>query len=52
VEWDDIAIQGMDASAYSVQDGMFLVPPKAGFGLDFDDDRFAYQVSNGGWSVE
>lgn len=52
VEWDDIAIQGMDAGAYTVQEGMFLVPPKAGFGLDFDDDRFDYQVSNGGWAVE
>jgi L-alanine-DL-glutamate epimerase-like enolase superfamily enzyme len=49
VEWDDINIQGMDASAYSVQDGMFLVPSKPGFGLDFDDERFAYQASRGGW---
>lgn len=52
VEWDDIAIQGMDASAYSVKDGMFHVPPKAGFGLDFDDDLFACQVSQGGWTVD
>ncbi len=52
VEWDDIAIQGMDAGAYSVKDGLFYVPPKAGFGLDFDDDHFAYQVSQGGWKVE
>lgn len=52
VEWDDIDIQGMDASAYSVQDGMFLVPPKPGFGLDFDNERFDYQVSRSGWSVE
>lgn len=52
VEWDDIAIEGMDDSAYSVQDGMFFVPPKAGFGLDFDDDRFTYQVSRGGWVID
>ncbi|HZG74433.1 MAG TPA: enolase C-terminal domain-like protein [Paenibacillus sp.] len=51
VEWDDIAIQGMDASAYSVKDGLFYIPPKAGFGLDFDDDHFTYQVAQGGWSV-
>jgi L-alanine-DL-glutamate epimerase and related enzymes of enolase superfamily len=51
VEWDDIAIEGMDASAYSVKEGMFYVPRKAGFGLDFDDDRFTYQVSQGGWQT-
>lgn len=52
VEWDDIAIEGMDASAYSVREGNFYVPSKAGFGLDFDEDRFAHQVSqDGGWSI-
>jgi len=49
VEWDDIDIQGMDGSAYYVKDGQFYVPPKAGFGLDFDEERFTYQVSQGGW---
>ncbi|TLS52447.1 mandelate racemase [Paenibacillus antri] len=52
VEWDDITIHGMDASAYSVKEGKFYVPPKAGFGLEFDDDLFTYQVSQGGWIVE
>jgi L-alanine-DL-glutamate epimerase-like enolase superfamily enzyme len=49
VEYDDIAIEGMDASAYRVEDGMFYVPDKAGFGLEFDEDVFAKQVRAGGW---
>ncbi|MGO4548303.1 enolase C-terminal domain-like protein [Paenibacillus sp. 2TAB23] len=52
VEWDDITIEGMDASAYSVRDGMFYVPAKAGFGLEFDNDRFTYQVTQGGWVID
>lgn len=49
VEYDDIAIEGMDASAYRVEDGMFYVPDKAGFGLEFDEDVFAKQVRAEGW---
>ncbi|MBD2867341.1 enolase C-terminal domain-like protein [Paenibacillus arenilitoris] len=50
VEYDDIAIEGMDASAYRVENGLFYVPDKAGFGLDFDEERFAGQVRATGWS--
>ncbi|WP_240633484.1 enolase C-terminal domain-like protein [Paenibacillus montanisoli] len=50
VEYDDITIQGMDASAYRVENGLFHVPDKAGFGLDFDEELFAGQVLANGWS--
>lgn len=50
VEYDDIAIDGMDTSAYRVENGMFYVPDKAGFGLDFDGELFAHKVLAGGWS--
>ncbi|WP_308637119.1 enolase C-terminal domain-like protein [Paenibacillus silvisoli] len=50
VEYDDIAIEGMDASAYRVENGQFYVPDKAGFGLEFDEELFARQVRTGGWS--
>ncbi|WP_336789976.1 enolase C-terminal domain-like protein [Paenibacillus sp. MMO-177] len=50
VEYDDIAIEGMDTSAYRVEDGYFYVPDKAGFGLEFDGELFARQVLENGWS--
>ncbi|MFC5647788.1 enolase C-terminal domain-like protein [Paenibacillus solisilvae] len=51
VEYDEIAIAGMDVSAYEVKDGLFYVPNKAGFGIDFDAELFASRVKQGGWSV-
>ncbi|WP_245773097.1 enolase C-terminal domain-like protein [Paenibacillus catalpae] len=50
VEYDDIAIEGMDTSAYRVENGLFHVPDKAGFGLDFDEELFARRVLANGWS--
>ncbi|NIK69370.1 enolase C-terminal domain-like protein [Paenibacillus sp. BK720] len=50
VEYDDITIEGMDASAYRVEDGKFYVPDKAGFGLEFDGELFARQALANGWS--
>ncbi|GLX70414.1 hypothetical protein MU1_47600 [Paenibacillus glycanilyticus] len=50
VEHDDITIEGMDTSAYRVEDGMFHVPAKAGFGLAFDEELFASRVETSGWS--
>jgi L-rhamnonate dehydratase len=50
VEYDDIAIEGMDTSAYRVENGQFYVPNKAGFGLDFDDELFVSRVLANGWS--
>ncbi|WP_028610129.1 enolase C-terminal domain-like protein [Paenibacillus harenae] len=50
VECDDIVIEGMDVSAYRIEDGLFHVPAKAGFGIDFDDELFAREVAKSGWS--
>lgn len=50
VEYDDIAIVGMDASAYRVENGLFHVPDTPGFGLEFDGELFDRQVHAAGWS--
>lgn len=51
VECDDVTIQGMDATAYYVKEGWFHIPSKAGFGLDFDDDRFTRAIFQNGWRL-
>ncbi|WP_258171116.1 enolase C-terminal domain-like protein [Paenibacillus sp. R14(2021)] len=50
VEYDDIVIEGMDASAYRVADGRFHVPAEPGFGIRFDAERFTREVQASGWS--
>lgn len=39
-EWDEAATPGIDASAYSIQDGIVHVPNLPGFGLALDDRAF------------
>ncbi|AZN38976.1 enolase C-terminal domain-like protein [Paenibacillus albus] len=50
VEYDDISIVGMDTSAYRVENGLFHIPNKAGFGLDYDEELFFSRVRANGWS--
>ncbi len=51
VEWDGGRVDGLDASAYRIEEGRLIVPEKAGFGLDLDDKYFAGIVSSTGWAV-
>ncbi|MBN9386732.1 MAG: mandelate racemase [Chloroflexi bacterium] len=51
VEWDGGFVDGLDASAYRIEDGKLVVPDKAGFGLALDDKYFAAKVSESGWAV-
>ena len=39
-EWDEAVTPGIDASAYSIQDGIVHVPNLPGFGLALDDRAF------------
>ncbi|TYP76736.1 enolase C-terminal domain-like protein [Paenibacillus methanolicus] len=52
VEWDDITIGGMDASAYQIREGTMLIPSLPGFGLQFDDELFTHQSAANGWTME
>lgn len=51
VEWDGGRVEGLDASAYLIEEGRIIVPEKAGFGLDLDDKYFAGKVNSAGWVV-
>ena len=51
VEWDEAAVPGLDASAYSVVEGNVHVPDLPGFGLDLDDDVYARAVQENGFTV-
>ncbi|NHN33709.1 mandelate racemase [Paenibacillus sp. S3N08] len=51
VEWDTIVVEGIDASGYSISDGMLHVPSKAGFGLDLDGSYFSRMVTENGWRL-
>jgi L-rhamnonate dehydratase len=52
VEWDEVSTPGIDASAYSVDDGYVRIPDVPGFGLVLDDAVFraAVQQADGGRS--
>ena len=51
VEWDEAAVPGLDASAYSISEGRVHVPDLPGFGLGLDEDAFARAVENNGFAV-
>ncbi len=51
VEWDDAFVPGLDASGYSVEDGMSRVPDTPGFGLSLDEALFQRAVTDNGFTA-
>ncbi|OXS60937.1 mandelate racemase [Cohnella sp. CIP 111063] len=51
VEWDQIEVEGMDASGYRIEDGFVHVPSEPGFGLNFDDAYVSKRVQESGWTT-
>ncbi len=52
VEWDEATVEGLDASAYTIEDGFVTVPNLPGFGLALDEDTYAQAVRDNGWVVQ
>jgi L-alanine-DL-glutamate epimerase-like enolase superfamily enzyme len=50
-EWDEIAVGGLDASAYRIVDGLALVPELPGFGVELDDGTYSAAVRDHGFVV-
>ncbi|HIS68067.1 MAG TPA: mandelate racemase [Candidatus Gallacutalibacter stercoravium] len=48
-EWDQAQAEGVDASAYAIDNGMILVPQLPGFGLTLDNEQFDALVQRNGW---
>jgi L-alanine-DL-glutamate epimerase-like enolase superfamily enzyme len=51
VEWDEATVPGLDASAYSISEGMVSVPNLPGFGLHLDGEVYARAVRERGFAV-
>ncbi|MCC6804628.1 MAG: mandelate racemase [Anaerolineae bacterium] len=51
VEWDQIDLDGLDASGYAIRDGRAQAPDAPGFGLRLDDATFGSAVKSGGFVV-
>ena len=51
VEWDQINLEGLDASGYVLQEGRVRVPESPGFGLGLDETVFHNSVQTEGFSV-
>ncbi len=51
VEWDEAQAPGLNASAYTVEEGWVSIPDAPGFGLGLDDERFRHAVANGGFTL-
>ncbi|HVU14070.1 MAG TPA: enolase C-terminal domain-like protein [Phototrophicaceae bacterium] len=48
-EWDQIDLEGLDASGYAIHEGKVSVPSAAGFGLRLDEATFAAALRDGGF---
>jgi len=44
VEWDEATTDGLDTSAYALQDGWVALPAAPGFGLKLDEAVFGRAV--------
>jgi len=51
VEWDEATVPGLDASAYTIEEGVVTVPNLPGFGLALDEEIYAHAVRDNGWVV-
>lgn len=52
VEWDEVTTPGLDASAYTIDEGQVVIPNLPGFGLTLDDDLFQQAVGEVGFVVQ
>jgi L-rhamnonate dehydratase len=53
VEWDEASAPGLDASAYTLENGFVNVPSAPGFGLKLDEGIFQLKIAeNGGFFQE
>ena len=52
VEWDEATVEGLDASAYAIEDGFVTVPNLPGFGLALDEEIYARAVRDNGWVAQ
>ncbi len=50
-EWDQIDLDGLDASGYVIDEGRVSLPDAPGFGLRLDDATFSKSVASEGFSV-
>jgi L-alanine-DL-glutamate epimerase-like enolase superfamily enzyme len=50
-EWDEVAVPGLDASAYRIVGGAVSVPSRPGFGLGLDEGVYARAVAENGFVV-
>ena len=49
VEWDEIDVPGLDASAFIISEGALYVPELPGFGLMLDETFYENKVRETGW---
>jgi L-alanine-DL-glutamate epimerase-like enolase superfamily enzyme len=52
VEWDHADVNGLDGSAYRIEDGFVTIPDSPGFGLQLDDEVFGLVRRESGWVVK
>ncbi len=50
-EWDQAQAEGVDTSAYRIENGKVLVAPEAGFGLKVNDSVFDGLCEAKGWKI-
>ena len=50
-EWDQIDLDGLDTTSYSINEGHVLVPDAPGFGLRLDEAIFTQAITTGGFTV-
>lgn len=51
VEWDQVEVEGIDASLYKIRDGFVRLPAEPGFGLRFDEAYFNKMKGLTGWEA-
>ena len=50
-EWDEAKAEGVDTSAYRIENGKIFVPKADGFGLVLEEDVFENAARQSGWRV-
>lgn len=51
-EWDQAESEGIDTSAYRIEDGTIIFEDSPGFGLKLDQGFFERKVRDHGWTVQ
>lgn len=52
IEWDTMAVSGLDDSQYRIEEGVVTVPSTPGLGVVLDDSYFSRCSRQDGWSVD